>query len=294
MTLPLTIADWALGEERFPAHFSEPAEGAELVPFHEYLDLDEARARRCRRPLSTPSMRNGGWARSASRRELVELAEERLRYWAQLKELAGIEVSDHMRDAVGEGVTRKLEQQARCPEVRVRGEDREADQPVPRADRAEDRRRPAEGQRQRNRRAIAGEGRKLEGSGVQGPGRTRLRGRLEAPKLNPPNRKRQQRHRLRPLRLRPRLKTKMKYCPASPGSTRFAAPPATSAPRSTTRCSPTTRTGWPTSRIRGRVRSGNWWKRPKNVRRRSSTRVNRSNPDEKGLDQLIKRAEPFN
>jgi ferredoxin len=40
----------------------------------------------------------------------VELAEERLCYWAQLKELAGVQVSDHMRAAVGEGLTRQLEQ----------------------------------------------------------------------------------------------------------------------------------------------------------------------------------------
>ena len=42
--------------------------------------------------------------------ELVELAEERLRFWAQLKELAGVQVSDHMREAVGENLTRQLEQ----------------------------------------------------------------------------------------------------------------------------------------------------------------------------------------
>jgi len=108
MTLPLTIADWALGEERFRAHFSQPVEGAKLLPFHEYLDLDEVG-----RSGATPFI----YTVDADRRlgkicvsnDLVELAQERLRYWDQLKELAGIEVSEHMRDAVGEGVTRKLE-----------------------------------------------------------------------------------------------------------------------------------------------------------------------------------------
>ena len=108
MTLPLTIADWALGEERFLTQFSEPVEGAELVPFHEYLDLDEAgRADAVPFIYTVDAERKLGKICVSS--ELVELAEERLRYWAQLKELAGIEVSEHMRDAVGEGVARKLE-----------------------------------------------------------------------------------------------------------------------------------------------------------------------------------------
>ena len=41
--------------------------------------------------------------------ELVALAEERLNFWAQLKEMAGIDVSDNMRDSVAEGLTKQLE-----------------------------------------------------------------------------------------------------------------------------------------------------------------------------------------
>jgi len=110
MTLPLTIADWALGEERFRAQFSEPEEGAELVPFHEYLDLDES-GRADAVPFIYTVDADRKLGRICVSSELVELAEERLRYWAQLKELAGVEVSDHMREAVGEGVARKLERQ---------------------------------------------------------------------------------------------------------------------------------------------------------------------------------------
>ena len=109
MTLPLTIADWALGEERFRPHFFEPPEGAELVPFHEYLDLDEA-ARADAVPFVYTVDADRRLGRICASGELVELAEERLRYWAQLKELAGIEVSEHMRKAVGETESRKLEQ----------------------------------------------------------------------------------------------------------------------------------------------------------------------------------------
>jgi pyruvate-ferredoxin/flavodoxin oxidoreductase len=110
MSLPLTIADWALGEERFRSHFSEPEEGSELVPFHEYLELDGSG-----RAGATPFIYTVDADRRLGRlcvsAELVDLAEERLRYWAQLKELAGIEVSSHMREAVGEVESRKLEQQ---------------------------------------------------------------------------------------------------------------------------------------------------------------------------------------
>jgi pyruvate-ferredoxin/flavodoxin oxidoreductase len=110
MTLPLTIADWALGEKRFRAHFRAPEEGAKLVPFHEYLDLDQdERADAAPFIFTVDADRQLG--RICVSHEVVELAEERLRYWAQLKELAGIEVSAHMREAVGETESRKLEQQ---------------------------------------------------------------------------------------------------------------------------------------------------------------------------------------
>ena len=109
MTLPLTIADWALGEERFRAHFRVPLEDEELLPFHEYLDLDaEERSDATPFIYTVDSERRLG--KLCVSDELVELAEERLRFWAQLKELAGVQVSDHMREAVGENLTRQLEQ----------------------------------------------------------------------------------------------------------------------------------------------------------------------------------------
>jgi pyruvate-ferredoxin/flavodoxin oxidoreductase len=108
MTLPLTIADWALGEERFRSHFSAPEEGAELMPFHEFLDLDGDE-----RADATPFIYTVDADRRLGKlcvsRGLVDLADERLRYWALLKELAGLEVSQHMREAVGETESRKLE-----------------------------------------------------------------------------------------------------------------------------------------------------------------------------------------
>jgi pyruvate-ferredoxin/flavodoxin oxidoreductase len=109
MTLPLTIADWALGEERFREHFSEPNDANGLVPFHEYLDLDDDE-REDATPFIYTVDADKRLGRMCVSDELVDLAEERLRYWAQLRELAGVQVSDHMREAVGEGLTRQLEQ----------------------------------------------------------------------------------------------------------------------------------------------------------------------------------------
>jgi pyruvate-ferredoxin/flavodoxin oxidoreductase len=108
MTLPLTIADWALGEKRFRQHYTLPNDEDELVPFHEYLELD---------PDERDDVRAFIYMVDAQKHlskicvsdEIVALAEERLHFWAQLKELAGVEVSENMRNAVSENLTQELE-----------------------------------------------------------------------------------------------------------------------------------------------------------------------------------------
>jgi pyruvate-ferredoxin/flavodoxin oxidoreductase len=108
MTLPLTIADWALGEARFREHYSQANDEDELVPFHEYLELDQdERADATAFIYTVDAEKHLGKVCVSD--ELVELAEERLNFWAQLKEMAGIEVSDNMRDSVAEGLTQQLE-----------------------------------------------------------------------------------------------------------------------------------------------------------------------------------------
>ena len=116
LELPMTIADWAATEGRFRKHFrglgrvEPPAEGEEeetprddegreLVLFHRYLDLEEdARAE------ATPfvySVDDGErLSRLAVSPEIVELAEDRLNYWSQLRELAGLEVPDSVREEI--------------------------------------------------------------------------------------------------------------------------------------------------------------------------------------------------
>jgi pyruvate-ferredoxin/flavodoxin oxidoreductase len=100
MELPLTIADWAATEARFKKHFREvPAAkwNEDMVPFHEFVALpkDEREGktafihavngdRRLRRMSVTP--------------EIVQLAEDRLLFWNQLRELAGLILPESVRD----------------------------------------------------------------------------------------------------------------------------------------------------------------------------------------------------
>ena len=108
MTLPVTTADWAMGEARFRRHYNKANDGDSLVPFHDYLELDEDE-----RDGETPFIYTVDAKKHLSKitvsDEIVQLAEERLRHWAQLKEMAGIDVSDNMRDAVTEGLQDELE-----------------------------------------------------------------------------------------------------------------------------------------------------------------------------------------
>jgi pyruvate-ferredoxin/flavodoxin oxidoreductase len=108
MTLPVTIADWALGEARFRRHYTKANGEDELIPFHEFLEMDEEE-----REGETAFIYTVDDERHLSRvsvsKEIVQLAEERLRHWSQLKEMAGIDVSENMRDAVTESLTEELD-----------------------------------------------------------------------------------------------------------------------------------------------------------------------------------------
>jgi pyruvate-ferredoxin/flavodoxin oxidoreductase len=110
MSLPLTIADWALGEERFRDHYRPVEEGMDLVPFHEYLER-EAGDRVDSTPFIYTVNADKRLQKFAVSGQIVDLAEERQRYWVQLRELAGVEVSGHLREAVGANITRKLQKE---------------------------------------------------------------------------------------------------------------------------------------------------------------------------------------
>ena len=102
MTLPMTIADWAATESRFRKHFSPlPPDGSEddLLPFHQYVALP-VEERGGRTPFIYTLDGDRRLVRFAASHEIVELAEDRLRLWHQLRQMAGIEVPDMVRDTM--------------------------------------------------------------------------------------------------------------------------------------------------------------------------------------------------
>ncbi len=125
LELPMTIADWAATEGRFGRHFRdlgraelplpddegrapEGPDGEKLVLFHEYVDLDEEG-----RADATPFVYSldgvDRISRLAASEEMVELAEERLSFWSQLRELAGLEVPESVRDEIRSELEQELE-----------------------------------------------------------------------------------------------------------------------------------------------------------------------------------------
>ncbi len=98
LELPMTIADWAATEGRFRKHFTPVGPDADedrLVPFHEYLELTTEE-----RDAKIPFVHGRGGdgpMRLAVTEEIVELARDRLLFWNQLRELAGLRVPDSVR-----------------------------------------------------------------------------------------------------------------------------------------------------------------------------------------------------
>jgi pyruvate-ferredoxin/flavodoxin oxidoreductase len=112
LTLPLTVADWAATERRFAKHFTTVPEADwsdEMTPFHEYVAA-AVEERRDRAPFI--------WALDAERRlvrlrvapEIVRLAEDRLDFWNQLRELAGLRVPAAVRETVARELAAGLEE----------------------------------------------------------------------------------------------------------------------------------------------------------------------------------------
>jgi pyruvate-ferredoxin/flavodoxin oxidoreductase len=102
MTLPLTIADWAATEVRFKKHFKAvPPDqwNEDMVPFHEYLALSaEERDGKIAFIHTLDASRHLERLRVAS--EIALLAKDRLLYWSQLRELAGVDVPASVRDRI--------------------------------------------------------------------------------------------------------------------------------------------------------------------------------------------------
>jgi pyruvate-ferredoxin/flavodoxin oxidoreductase len=102
LELPLTIADWAATEARFKKHFREvPADrwNEDMVPFHEFVALS-ADEREGKTAFIHAVREDRQLRRMSVSSEIVLLAEDRLLFWSQLRELAGLRVGDSMKDAL--------------------------------------------------------------------------------------------------------------------------------------------------------------------------------------------------
>jgi pyruvate-ferredoxin/flavodoxin oxidoreductase len=118
MELPLTIADWAATETRFSKQFKAVPEdqwNEDMVPFHEFLTLD-AEDRVGKVPFIHTLDKERRLRRMRTSKEIVKLAEERLLYWNQLRELAGLRIPDWVRDDIGSEL--EVEFEAKVAEAR--------------------------------------------------------------------------------------------------------------------------------------------------------------------------------
>ena len=93
MEVPMTFADFAATEGRFRKHFKKaPPEtwGDEMVPLHEFIDLDED-DREGLYPYIWAVDDGNHLVRMLITQELAHSAEERRGFWRQLKSLAGLD-----------------------------------------------------------------------------------------------------------------------------------------------------------------------------------------------------------
>jgi pyruvate-ferredoxin/flavodoxin oxidoreductase len=114
MELPVTTADWAATEGRFAKHFKRLSRddwSDDMVLFHEFIALSTEE-----RSDAIPFV----WVLGEGRRlerlrvspEIVLLADDRLEFWSLLKEMAGLEVSEEVRDRVSESLDAEFEVKA--------------------------------------------------------------------------------------------------------------------------------------------------------------------------------------
>jgi pyruvate-ferredoxin/flavodoxin oxidoreductase len=111
LELPLTIADWAATEGRFKKHFVRAREEVnnEWLPFHEFVALASGE-----REGKTPFIYTVTPERKLERLqvapEIVTLAEDRLRFWNQLRELAGQTIPESTRNSITSELVAEYEQ----------------------------------------------------------------------------------------------------------------------------------------------------------------------------------------
>jgi len=102
MELPLTTADWAATEVRFRKNFAvlpKDEWNEDTVPFHEFMELSHD-DRIGKIPFIWTLEADKTLKRMRCSNEMVILADDRLNFWHQLRELAGHDVSESVHDSV--------------------------------------------------------------------------------------------------------------------------------------------------------------------------------------------------
>ena len=110
MELPVTIADWAATQTRFGKHFKAVQPDDNQVPFAEFLELPAAE-REGRVAFIYTVGEGNRLKRLVASPEIVALAQERLSFWADLKNLAGLEVSGSQRQRLAADLNRDFQRQ---------------------------------------------------------------------------------------------------------------------------------------------------------------------------------------
>jgi pyruvate-ferredoxin/flavodoxin oxidoreductase len=114
LELPLTIADWAATENRFKKHFRKVKKddwNDDQAPFHEFVQLTPE-DRVGKTPFINLLGPDGNLERMACSIEMVTLAEDRLLFWDQLRELAGYKVAPAVRDQIAYELEDDFDQKA--------------------------------------------------------------------------------------------------------------------------------------------------------------------------------------
>jgi pyruvate-ferredoxin/flavodoxin oxidoreductase len=120
LELPVSTADWAATEGRFKKHFKpirrDDWDDDTQVLFHEFVAMSEDE-----RVGLTPFVWTINEGRKLNRLacslEIVALAEDRLLFWAQLKELAGLQVPASVRESIAAELEEGFD--ARIAEIRA-------------------------------------------------------------------------------------------------------------------------------------------------------------------------------
>ncbi len=120
MELPVTTADWAATEVRFRKNFETVPPEAwddDMMPFHEFMALAPGE-RAGRKPFIWAIDGEKRLQRQQVSTQMVALADDRLSFWHQLKELAGLDVPVSVHDTVEAELEAELERKL----VEVRSE----------------------------------------------------------------------------------------------------------------------------------------------------------------------------